>query len=110
MSWNVRGAGGFVGEELRQCCFEFQNSGGGHIPDFFQIDADVIVYEDVAHAADGLPIQPRQISPRRGGDRFAASPITSTLRITASCNASDSMNAVLPGAMKRVMRWQRSSM
>ena len=42
--------------------------------------------------------------------RLAASPITSMFRITASCNSSDSMNVVLPGPMKRVMRWQRSSM
>src|ERR1019366_1641016 len=39
--------------------------------------------------------------------RLAASPITSTFRMTASCNSSDAMNAALPGPMKRVMRRQR---
>ena len=38
--------------------------------------------------------------------RLAASPITSTFRMTASCNPSDARNAALPGPTKRVMRWR----
>src|SRR5260370_29099739 len=35
--------------------------------------------------------------------RLAASPITSTFRMTASCLSSDAMNVSLPGPMKRVL-------
>ena len=41
--------------------------------------------------------------------RFAAPPIISTFRTTAARNWSAAINASLPGAMKRVMRWQRST-
>jgi hypothetical protein len=69
------------------------------------------VDRDVAHAA----YRPSNRGMRGGHapppkTRLAASPITATFRITASCNSSDAMNACLPGPMKRVMRRQRSSM
>src|ERR1017187_7522537 len=104
MSWNRLVSRIFAAQKLRQHRLEFGYSGRGYVPDFVQIDTDVVVDQDVAHAAYRLPVR------ASAETRLAASPITSTFRITASCNCSDAMNVSLPGPMKRVMRWQRSSM
>ncbi len=73
---------------------------------FVEIHADVIVDQNVTHAADRLPIE--GAAPRLSRNALGASPITSTFRMTASCNFSDAMNLSRPGKMKRVMRWHRS--
>ena len=62
---------------------------------------------------DASPRVPVTLLPRlsvRTRRKSTASPITSTFRITASCNSSDAMNASLPGRMKQVSRRQRAMM
>ena len=40
--------------------FAVRVCGRMHVPDFIEVDADVVVDEDVAHAADRFPIEWRQ--------------------------------------------------
>lgn len=57
MSSGRRGARTSVGQELLQHGLEFGYAGGRDVPDFVEIHSDVIVDQDVAHAADRLPIE-----------------------------------------------------
>src|SRR5580765_5389823 len=57
MSWNRRRPGTFTGEIVLQSRLELRDPGGGYVPHFIQIDADLVVNQDVAHAADGIPVQ-----------------------------------------------------
>ncbi len=57
MSWNGCGAWAFSGQKLLQSRLEFGYPGGRNVPDFVKVHSDVIVNQDVAHAADRLPIE-----------------------------------------------------
>ena len=49
--------GTFTAQKPLQYRLEFGYPERGHVPDFVEIHPDVIVNQDVAHAADGLPIE-----------------------------------------------------
>lgn len=66
MSWHRRGAWVFTSQKLLQSRLEFGYPGGGDIPNFVQIHTDIIVDQNVAHAADRLPVQLRKVAPRNG--------------------------------------------
>src|ERR1017187_5143922 len=66
MSWNRLVSRIFAAQKLRQHRLEFGYSGRGYVPDFVQIDTDVVVDQDVAHSAYRLPIQLVQTAPRHG--------------------------------------------
>ncbi len=83
-------------EWLLQYRQELGYPGRGDVPNLVEVHSDVI------HCA---------MRTRDSAETcLAASPITPTFRMTASCNSSDAMNAARPGSMKRVIRRQRSSM
>jgi hypothetical protein len=53
---------------------EFRNSELGDVPNFVQVDADLVVNQDVAHAADGLPLEVGEASRASAETGLAASP------------------------------------
>lgn len=49
---------------------EFGQPKGRDVPDFLQVDTDVIVYQDIAHATDTFPIQVSQAATGVGRNTF----------------------------------------
>ncbi len=61
-SWGGAGTRALVAEKAFQRRLELRYSEGGYVPDLVQIDADVIVDQNVAHTADRFPVQSREVS------------------------------------------------
>src|SRR4051812_15673881 len=103
MSKDRRLARTVIAQELLQHRLEFRYPNRGHIPDFVEIHA---LCNRVIKTSRMPQIAFKSSDARwlraSAETRLAASPITSTFRITASCNCSDCMNTSLPGPMKRV--------
>ncbi len=66
MSWRWWRLGALVPEKLLQSSLKLWDARQGDVPDFIEVDTDVIVDQNVPHAADGLPVQLRQASPSSG--------------------------------------------
>jgi hypothetical protein len=65
-------------------------------PHDLQVNAEVAVDENVAHARHERPRDLRRLRLVEGEIRLAASPMTSRLRITASCSSDEVKKASLP--------------